>query len=121
MQKAMSPEAQKLAQVLLDHQKQVCRLESQASSSIDSCLIAYGDLCEQAGLPHLKPTVGRFLREVAQWCLDNGWPPLNALAVNHDTQRPGRGYDSAPGCNRERWQDEVKACINFAGYPDAMP
>ena len=113
----MSPEAQKLAQALLDHRK-VCGLQRQAGPSVDSCLITYGDLCERAGLPHLKPAVGRYLREVAQWCRDNGWPPLNALAVNHDTKTPGRGYDRAPGCNRETWRDEVAAAINFSGYPD---
>src|SRR5262245_58629288 len=111
---SMSPEAQKLTQALLDHHRKVCCLRNQA----DSYLITYGDLCERAGLPHLKPTVGRYLREVAQWCHDNGWPPLNALAVNHDTQRPGRGYDRAPGCKRETWQDEVADSINFSGYPD---
>jgi hypothetical protein len=117
----MSPEAQKLAQALLEHRRNVCRrLEKTTAPSIESCLIVYGDLCEQAGLSHLKANVGKFLREVAQWCHDNGWPPLNALAVNHETRRPGRGYDRAPGCSRERWQDEVTACINFAGYPDLI-
>ena len=116
----MSPEAQKFAQALLDHHRKVCQFERE-SRRIESCLIAYGDLCEQAGLSHLKPNIGRFLREVAEWCHDNGWPPLNALAVNHDTRRPGRGYDSAPGCNRESWWDEVTACIGFTGYPDAIP
>jgi hypothetical protein len=114
----MSPEAQKLAQALLDHHGKVCRPQSQVGSSVDSCLIAYGDLCERTGLPHLKPTVGKYLRQVAEWCHDNGWPPLNALAVNRDTKRPGRGYDRAPGCKLETWQDEVAAAINFAGYPD---
>jgi hypothetical protein len=116
----MSPEAKKLAQVLLDHHKQVCRLQNKPSASIDSCLISYGDLCERAGLPRLKPNVGKFLREVAQWCHDKNWPPLNALAVNHETHRPGRGYDGAPGCNQERWQDQVTACITFAGYPNSI-
>lgn len=114
----MSPEAQKLAQALLDHHRKVCRSQSETSRSLESCLIVYGDLCEQAGLSHLKPHVGEFLREVAQWCHSKRWPPLNALAVNHETRRPGHGYDGAPGCSRERWQDEVTACINFAGYPD---
>jgi hypothetical protein len=117
----MSPEAQKLAQALLEHHRNVCRrLQKTTAPSIESCLIVYGDLCERAGLSHLKANVGKFLREVAQWCHDNGWPPLNALAVNHETRRPGRGYDRAPGCSRERWQDEVTACINFAGYPDLI-
>jgi hypothetical protein len=113
----MSPGAQKFAQALLDHHKKACRLQSKASLTVDSCLITYGDLCERAGLSHLKPNVGKFLREIAQWCDDKGWPPLNALAVNHDTHRPGRGYSGAPGCSIERWQDEVTACIKFADYP----
>ena len=113
----MSPEAQKLAQALLDHHKKVCRSQKKTSPSVQSCLIAYGDLCEQAGLSHLKRNVGKFLREVAQSCLDNGWPPLNALAVNHDSRRPGHGYDGAPGCSLAHWEDEATACIKFADYP----
>jgi hypothetical protein len=116
----MSPEARALTQVLLDHHKKFCRSQSGEVSSTDFCLITYGALCECAGLPHLKPTVGRFLREIAEWCHANGWPPLNTLAVNHDTRRPGRGYDGAPGCSLERWQDEAAACIKFAGYPERV-
>jgi hypothetical protein len=113
----MSPEARKLAQALLDHHKQVCRPQTEAGSCVDSCLVTYGDLCERAGLPHQKPNVGKFLREVAQWCLDNGWPPLNALAVNHNTGKPGHGYDGAPGCSLAQWEDEAMACIKFGTYP----
>jgi hypothetical protein len=113
----MSPEAQKLAQALLDHHKKVCRLQTEATAGVDSCLVTYGDLCERASLSHLKPSVGKFLREVAQWCLENGWPPLNALAVNHDTGKPGHGYDGAPGCSLARWEDEATACIKFGAYP----
>jgi len=116
----MSPEAEKLAQALLDHHKEVCRPQTEAGTCVDSCLVTYGDLCERAGLSHLKPKVGKFLREVALWCHDKNWPPLNALAVNHETRRPGRGYDGAPGCNQERWQDDVTACIRFADYPDVI-
>ena len=114
----MSPQAQTLAQTLLDHHRKECRLQSGETPSVDVCVITYGDLCELAGLPHLKPNAGKYLREIAQWCHDNGWPPLNALAVNHETHRPGRGYDGAPGCSLERWQDDVVACIGFAGYPE---
>jgi hypothetical protein len=116
----MSPEAQKLAEALLDHHRKVCQPLKQTSPSVESCLIVYGDLCERAGLSYLKPNVGKFLREVAQWCQDNDWPPLNALAVNHNTLSPGQGYDSAPGCSRERWHDDAMACINFTGYPDLL-
>ena len=116
----MTPEAQLLGQALLHHRRKFCRLQSGETPNKDSCLIVYGDLCERAGLPHLKPIVGKFLREVAQWCHDSGWPPLNALAVNYDTQRPGRGYDDAPGCSLKGWQEELAAVINFAGYPDLI-
>jgi hypothetical protein len=113
----MSPEAQKLAQALLDHHRKVCRTRSGEISTTDSCLITYGALCECAGLLHLKPAAGKYLREIAQWCHDNGWPPLNALAVNHDSRTPGHGYDGAPGCSLAHWKDEATACIKFAGYP----
>jgi hypothetical protein len=116
----VSPEAQKLAQALLDHHRKVCRTRSGETSSTDSCLITYGAICDRVGLPHIKPKMGKYLREVAQWCRGNNWPPLNALAVNHDTRKPGHGYDGAPGCSLERWQDEVTACINFAYYPDVF-
>ena len=116
----MSPEAQKLAQALLDHHRKVCRSRVAELTSPDSCVITYSDLCERAGLAHLKATVGKYLREIAEWCQANGWPPLNALAVNHDTGRPGHGYDNAPGCSLERWEDEATACIRFAGYPHVV-
>ena len=116
----MSPEAQRLAQALLDHQRKVYRTHSDECFNVVSCVITYGDLCAQAALPHLKATVGQYLREIAEWCHHNRWPPLNALAVNHDTLRPGRGYDGAPGCSLERWDDEATACIKFADYPDRV-
>ena len=116
----MSPEARVLAQALLDHHKRVCRPRSGAKPNIDSCLIRYGDLCEQAGLAHLKPTVGKILREIARWCHENGWPPLNSLVINHETRRPGHGYNGAPGCSLEHWLDQARDCIAFDGYPDAI-
>src|SRR4249920_1170680 len=102
---SMSPEAQKLAQALLDHHRKVWRPQNKASPSVQPCLIGYGDLCEGAGLSNLKPNIGRLLRKISQWCHDNSWPTLNGLAVNHDTRRPGHGYYGAPGCSPERWQD----------------
>jgi hypothetical protein len=116
----MTFEARALAQALLDHHKRSCRPLRKATPNIESCLITYGSLCEEAGLPHLKPTIGIYLREIAQWCHENGWPPLNSLAVNHESHRPGRGYNAAPGCNLERWSDQVSACVSFADYPDAI-
>jgi len=77
-------------------------------------------LCERAGLSHLARDVGPFLREIAEWCHDSGWPPINSLAVNYATRMPGQGYDKAPGCTFLRWPEEVAACIEFVGYPDAV-
>lgn len=113
----MTPEARALAQALLDRRQTFRRSRSDQGIPIESCLISYGDLCKNAGLPHLTPTVGKFLREIAGWCHDNGWPPLNSLAVNHQTRIPGLGYDAAPGCHLKSWRDEVEACIDFDGYP----
>jgi len=87
---------------------------------VDSTLIPYGALCERAGLSYLSRNVGSFLREVAAWCHDNGWPPINSLAVNYAARMPGKGYGEAPGCSLQRWPQEVGACIQFLGYPDRV-
>jgi hypothetical protein len=115
----MTPEARALARALLDHRKRL-RSTSGEQTSLDSALITYGELCARAGLPHIKAVIGKFLREVAQWCDRNGWPPLNSLAVNHETRKPGSGYENAPGCSVEHWSDQAIACINFSGYPDQL-
>jgi hypothetical protein len=116
----VTPEARALAQALLDHHKHVCGLATDPNLPIDLCVIPYGDLCELAGMPQLKNVAGKFLREIAEWCHKNGWPPLNALAVNHATRMPGRGYDHAPGCSLANWRNEASACISFSGYPDTV-
>jgi len=116
----MTAGARALAQALLDHHKQVCRPRRGRHVSVESCVIAYSLLCERAGVPFLTHSVGSFLREVADWCYANDWPPINALAVNRYTGMPGEGYDGAPGCSLLRWPDEVRACIEFDGYPDVV-
>ena len=116
----MSPEARALAQVLLEHHRQACRPPSGAPPSVASTLIPYGVLCDRAGLSYVTHHVGPFLREIAQWCYDNGWPPINSLAVNYATHMPGEGYKKAPGCSLRHWPEEVAACIEFLGYPDVV-
>jgi len=64
--------------------------------------------------------VGAFLGEVAEWCADNGYPPLNALAVN-ETGVPGVGFDGAGGFRMDNWPADVEACVRFTEYPDRMP
>jgi hypothetical protein len=74
-------------------------------------------LCAQAGYPDIVRSVGRFLQETAEWCEQNGYPPINALAVNSDSRMPGDSYELAPGCSILGWPNEARACIDFAGYP----
>jgi hypothetical protein len=116
----MTPVAEALTEVLLTHHAQVCRMRGNRPPSIDSCVIVYGDLCERAGVPHLTRSVGNFLQEVAEWCEENGWPPLNSLAVNEQSRMPGEGYHLAPGCNLLEWPSQAEACIAFRGYPERL-
>lgn len=117
---AMSAEAVALAQVLLDHHRRVCRRAGGPPANVDQCLLPYGELCQRAALPYLTRTVGYFLQQVAQWCHDNGWPPINSLAVNHESRMPGEGYEGAPGCSLLRWPVDVEVCIAFDAYPEVV-
>ena len=113
----MTPEAKLLARALLDWRTEnAC----DRTPTPDRCLISYGDLCKRAGVPDIRPNIGALLREIAEWCDANAWPPLNSLAVNHRTHKPGRGYHHARGCSLEHWPDEVRACICFTGYPKSI-
>jgi hypothetical protein len=116
----VTPEAKALARTLLSHHRQVCRSNAGSPPSIDRCLVTYGALCERAGVPHLTHTVGHFLEEVARWCEERGWPPINSLAVNRETRMPGEGYDQAPGCSLLGWPAQLEKCIAFDGYPESV-
>jgi hypothetical protein len=73
-------------------------------------------------MPGLRHIVGRFMEEIAQWCADSGWPPLNSLAVNAESWMPGVGYDGAAGiCEKHLWPQQVRECIRFRKYPRAVP
>lgn len=111
----MTPEAQALTQVLLDHHRSVGP-PANRPENLDPYTIQYGKLCERAGVPWLTRSVGHFLQETAEWCDANGWPPINSLAVN-DTGMPGDGYDGAPGCSLLQWPEQARDSIVFDGYP----
>lgn len=115
----MTPEAKSLTQVLLDHHRNVC-LPANHPHDPDPYTIPYKTLCERAGVPWLTQSVGHFLQETAEWCDAKSWPPINSLAVNADTRRPGEGYDNAPNCSLETWLDQVMECIDFRGYPTTV-
>jgi hypothetical protein len=81
----MTAEATTVANVLLRYHRQNCAsgaaAEHISDSAVVQCVIFYGSLCEEAGLPFLTHGVGRFLGEIAEWCEKHGSPPLNSLAV----------------------------------------
>ena len=116
----MRPISVMLANALLEHHEDVCVRHLHRPPSIDPCLIAYGELCRSAGCPGLEHSIAPFLAEIAEWCDANSWPPINALAVNATSRRPGDGYDAAAGCSLTAWHDEVIACIVFTGYPASV-
>jgi hypothetical protein len=91
-----------------------------ADSHVTRLSIRYGTLCAMAGLPFLSRSSGRYLREIAAWCENEGWPPINALVVN-ESGLPGEGYDLAPGGGYAEWPEDVRDAIAFEGYPDVMP
>jgi hypothetical protein len=118
---AMTAEAHALGQALVDHHRKMTSAHPPGRRVVASnYTIRYGILCQQAGVPHVLRIVGRFLGEVGGWCADNGYPPLNSLAVN-DTGLPGDGYEGAGGFTIVNWPIDVEACIRFAGYPQKMP
>jgi hypothetical protein len=115
---SLSPEAVLVCQVLLNHQRSIVRLKRRPP--FQQCLITYGEVCEAAGLPLLTEAISICLWEIAEFCADNGWPPLNAIVINARTREPGKGYEKAPGCSRESWLDEAQRCLDFAHYPDLV-
>lgn len=116
----MSPVATDLVNTLLEHRRAVLHRSHGALPDPDGAVLPYGDLWERIGSPEDLGRVGAYLKEVAGWCADHGWPPLNALVVNGKKRRPGRRYNEAPGCSLDRWEQDVRACLEFTGYPDTV-
>lgn len=120
----MRPIARLLLIALLRHHREATkRNPPRATGRLVESLytVAYSDLCVRAGVPHVQRIVGQFLGEIAQWSRDNGFPPLNSLAVNAATGLPGEGYDGAGGFLIADWPEEVAQVIRFAGYPINVP
>jgi len=119
----MTAEATTIANTLLKHHAAACEeFDGMAPEEIPDSMVAestisYGILCERAGVPFLTHSAGIFLGEIAEWCDEKGWPPLNSLAVNRATGMPGGGFDGAAGCDLLLWPEQVRQCIVFDGYP----
>lgn len=112
----MTAEAEALAQVLLNHQRSIRRQPEDRPEDPTPFTIQYERLCERAGVPHLTYSVGLYLQQIAEWCDENGWPPINSLAVN-TTGMPGGGYEGAPGCDLLHWPQQASDSVVFAHYP----
>lgn len=120
----MRAETVRLGQALLDHHRAAtARLPPQTPKRLIPAryTIQYGALCEKAGVPHVVRMVGNFLGEVAEWCAERNYPPLNSLAVNSASGLPGDGYDGAGGFHIVNWPSNVEQCIRFTGYPVEFP
>lgn len=120
----MRAEAVKLGRALLDHHRATtAKFPPLVGKKVipSRYTIPYSKLCDQAGTGHILRSVGSFLFEIAEWCSENGYPPLNALAVNAETGLPGEGYDGAGGFKIVNWPTEVEQCIRFSGYPTKIP
>jgi hypothetical protein len=118
----MRAEAHALGQSLLDHHRAKTAAIPPGKRLIAArYTLSYSDLCARAGAAHLTRVAGSFLGEIAQWCADSGYPPLNALAVSSSSGQPGEGYDGAGGFKSINWVVDVEACIRFTNYPEKLP
>ena len=111
-----------LAKALLEHHREVCQSRPGTTATVTEqeirdSVISYGDLCKKADHPCVAIGCGRHLVQVAEWCQQNNFPPLNSLAVNKRSKTPGRHYSRAKGCDVKKWREQVSECIAFKNYP----
>jgi hypothetical protein len=125
LRKRMNPLSYDLGNALLARHRQICVGFKGSYSDVPEDLIAkaiipYKLLLRDIGAPEsLAPGIGSYLVELAEWCTAQNLPPINALAVNGQTLRPGTGYYLAPGCG-ENWDREVRECIACQSYPSKI-
>jgi hypothetical protein len=120
----MTPKAEAIGNALLEIHRNTCRGQGLTPAAITDPMvkqrtIRYKTLYGKANVAFTRKP-GPPLEEVAHWCVQNNFPPLHALAVNH-AGMPGFHYDGAPGgCSLANWPQDVRACIAFPGYPDKI-
>ena len=107
-----------ICNALLEHHRAVC-LPPDGPLPPEQCVITYGQICDVARIP-MTQAVNTFMHEIAIWCAESDFPPLNSLVVNQDTRIPGDGYDKAPNCSIAHWDTDLARCIAFDGYPAAV-
>ena len=123
-----NPLSYDLGDALLARHRQICAkfLDDDPSGVpqglVEEAIIPYKKLLEVVRAPvSLAESIGTYLEEVAEWCdaQTPRLPPINALAVNGLTRRPGVGYYTAPGAT-EKWELDVRDCISCKRYPLKM-
>lgn len=120
--KKMNPLSVDLGNALLKRHHEICGSFTGAPDSvtdelIQKATISYKDLLMKVGAPvTLAKSSGNYLAEVAEWCDLRSFPPVNALAINGALGMPGTGYFTAAGAT-EKWDNDVRKCIAFRGYP----
>jgi hypothetical protein len=117
----MKSASRRYLQSLLDRRQEMIQLIGPDRTAAEYCL-TYGELCHRAGFPSTYARCCRWhLFEVAEFCAAQGWPPINSWAVSARTLVPGGGYEGAGECTFQTWEDDVLACVHFAGYPTVVP
>jgi hypothetical protein len=116
----MRPEAFDMARELVKHHAEICSkvsatVEEMTDAQVHQCCIRYGLLCERINAPYLARISGGFLHDIAVWCEEESWPPINALVMNQHGI-PGDGYDTAPGGGYAEWPKQVRRAIAFKEY-----
>ena len=121
-----------LLQALLDHWWECRRRRFPREPKLAPAgyLISYSSLIQRAGVIAEARRLGGPLTGMAELCRLKGWPPLAALVVRQDAGHPGVGYFRRPDAPKldlvtdahlRGWEEEARACIEFAKMPRNAP
>lgn len=122
MPQLWNPHSRAVAMALLDHHRAICRAvagDERSDVALTLCIVTFDELRALAGISGIAGGLGRHLRRIAIWCQAEGFPPLHALAVKSRSGDPGVGYERSPGISGD-WNEDVRRCIHFGGYPEAV-
>lgn len=85
---------------------------------------------QRAGVVAEARRLGGPLTEIGELCQLKGWPPMAALVVRQDAGHPGVGYfrradapkiDLVTDAHLKEWEQDARACIDFARMPRNAP
>jgi len=115
----MRPLSVKLGNVLLARHRRLCLGVKFPPAEIPDDLVEHVvvNCITAAGLIGTTNyrSMGRYLKELAQWSYDRGLPPLNALIIKENIGMAERGFYELPGC--KNWHVDVRRCITCKEYP----